>query len=81
MRFLYKRPRIDTIREELDTVIDVMISDYFIYIDLFWYSLILSLFLSPIIHSILLSIIAFLSCYAFFTCLYIFVFKGSSIKN
>ncbi len=81
MRFLYRRPRIETIQEELDTVMDVMLSDFFIYIDLFWYSLIFSLLLSPIVHSFLFFLIIFLSCYAIFSCLYHFVFKCSSVKD
>lgn len=81
MRFLYRQPRLESIREELDTVIDVMSSEFFIYLDLFWYSLILALFLSTIVHSFILTILIFFSSYVFFISLYLLFFKRPPRKN
>lgn len=75
MRFLYKRPRIEDMNDELITVMEVMVSDLFIYLDLFVFSLIFTLMLSHVIGSLALSILFFFSCYALFSCVYYFVFK------
>ncbi|MCL6573764.1 MAG: hypothetical protein K6T88_19120 [Bacillus sp. (in: Bacteria)] len=78
MRFLYKRPRMEHITEELTTVMEVLVSDLFIYLDLFVFSLIFTLLLSPVIHSLALSILFCLVCYSIFAFLYYFVVNPST---
>lgn len=73
MRFLYKRPRIDAIQEELETLMEVMASDVFIYFDLFVFSLIFTLFLSPVLKSLALSILFLAACFSLFSCIYFFM--------
>lgn len=73
MRFLYKRPRIDAIQEELETLMEVMASDLFIYFDLFVFSLIFTLFLSPVLKSLVLSILFLAACFSLFSCVYFFM--------
>ncbi|HEY2421104.1 MAG TPA: hypothetical protein VGI04_06805 [Neobacillus sp.] len=75
MRFRYKRPKIDEVGDELSTLMDVMCSDLFIFIDLLLYSLIFTLFLTPILHTLTVSVLFFGSCYIFFLSVYIFIFK------
>jgi hypothetical protein len=74
MRFLYKRPRMEHVREELNTVMDVMVSDVFVYLDLFLFSLIFTFLLSPVLHSLAFSILFFLGSYSIFACVYFFLF-------
>ncbi|MFP5107813.1 hypothetical protein ACSU6B_13675 [Neobacillus sp. C211] len=75
MRFLYKRPRIEHIQEELNTVMEVMVSDVFIYLDLFVFSLIFTMLLSSTLHSLAMSILFFIGCYSLFSCVYLLVFN------
>ncbi len=75
MRFLIKRPNMNLMEEELNTVMEVMASDIFIYIDLFVFSLIFTLLLSPAIHSLSLSSLFFIICYGLFSFLYYFLFR------
>jgi len=73
MRFLYKRPKMEHVREELDTLMEVMVSDLFVYLDLFVFSLIFTMLLYPAINSIALSILFFFASYSLFSCLYYFL--------
>ncbi|OIK15421.1 hypothetical protein BIV60_09725 [Bacillus sp. MUM 116] len=75
MRFLYKRPKMEQVNEELDTLMDVMSSDIFILLDLFWLSLIFSLLLTPVLQTVPHFIVFFLSSYVLFTSVYLFIFK------
>lgn len=75
MRFLYKRQQMEAIHEELEAVMEVMASDLFVYLDLFVFSLIFTLLLSPIIKTLALSILFLFVCYGLFCCLYAFVFN------
>ncbi|MDR6998170.1 antibiotic biosynthesis monooxygenase (ABM) superfamily enzyme [Neobacillus niacini] len=75
MRFLYKRPRMEQVNEELDTLMDVMSSDLFILLDLFWLSLIFSLLLTPALQTVTHFILFFTGSYVLFTSVYFFVFK------
>ncbi|MDF2791193.1 MAG: hypothetical protein K0S80_4295, partial [Neobacillus sp.] len=36
MRFIYKRPRMEDVSEELSIIMDLMVSKTFVMIDLFW---------------------------------------------
>lgn len=81
MRFRYKRPKMSDVSAELETVIDVMLSDWFIVMDLFWYSLIFTLFMFPVLHTVPVSILFFLSSYVFFNVLFFFVFKKVRKKS
>jgi len=81
MRFIYKRPRIEDVQDELNTLMEVMVSDLFIYLDLFVISFIFTLLLSPVIHSLSMSILFFITCYSFFSCLYYFLFSRINRKN
>jgi hypothetical protein len=81
MRFLYKRPRMEHIHDELNTVMEVMVSDVFIYLDLFVFSLIFTLLLSSVLHSLALSILFFVICYSLFSCVYILVFNQKEKKD
>ncbi|WP_462411948.1 hypothetical protein [Neobacillus sp. Marseille-QA0830] len=73
MRFLYKRPRMEFIQEELNTVMEVMSSDVFIYLDLFVFSLIFTLLLSPAIASVSHMILFLVICYSLFASVYYFI--------
>ncbi|CAH2715546.1 hypothetical protein BACCIP111895_02730 [Neobacillus rhizosphaerae] len=75
MRFLYRRPKLDLINEELNTVMEVMVSDVFVYLDLFVFSFIFTLLLSPVLPSIAMSILFFLACYGLLSCLYFLIFN------
>ncbi|MFK9093362.1 hypothetical protein [Bacillus salipaludis] len=75
MRFLYKRPRIEHVQEELNTLMDVMVSDLFVYLDLFVFSFIFTMLLSTKINSLALSILFFIASYSIFSCLYYFLFS------
>jgi hypothetical protein len=81
MRFLYKRPRMEHIQEELNNVMEVMVSDIFIYLDLFIFSIIFTLLLFPVMHSLVMSILFFFTFYSLFACLYFFVFNRWMKKN
>ncbi|EKN69508.1 hypothetical protein BABA_08776 [Neobacillus bataviensis LMG 21833] len=81
MRFLYKRPRMEHVQEELDTLMEVMVSDLFIYLDLFLFSLIFTLLLSPIINSFALSILFFIAAYSLFSSLYYFLISRIMNKS
>ncbi|WP_413309300.1 hypothetical protein AA0X95_12555 [Bacillus sp. 1P10SD] len=81
MRFLYKRPRMEQIQEELNTVMEVMVSDLFIYLDLFIFSIIFTLLLFPVMHSLFMSILFFFAFYSLFACLYFFVFNRLMKKS
>lgn len=75
MRFLYKRPKLELIDDELKDVIEVMSASAFIYLDLLVFSFIFTLLLAPVMHSIGLSILFFFACYSFFSALYYLVFN------
>lgn len=74
MRFLYKRPRLKDVREELTVLLEVMMSDSLVYLDLFVFSFIFTAMLFPFIQSVILSVFIFVAFYSFFVCLYQFVF-------
>ncbi|WP_026563837.1 hypothetical protein [Bacillus sp. UNC41MFS5] len=80
MRFLYKRPRMEQIQEELNTVMDVMVSDVFVYLDLFVFSFIFTFLLSPILQSLALSVLFCLGTYSLFSCVYFFVITRKEKK-
>jgi hypothetical protein len=46
MRFLFKKPPMDQIAPEIDVVMSTMVSEAFIFIDLFWYSIFFTFFLA-----------------------------------
>jgi hypothetical protein len=73
MRFLNKRPKIDEVRDELNTVMEVMESDYFVVLDLLLFSIIFTLLLSPSIQSLKLSVLIFCGNFGIFTGLYFFI--------
>jgi hypothetical protein len=81
MRFLYKRPRLEHIHDELNTVMEVMVSNVFIYLDLFVFSLIFTLLLSSVLHSVAMSILFFVICYSLFCSVYILVFNRKAKKD
>ena len=76
MRFRYKRPKIEDVNEELTTLLEVMSSDLFIFVDLFFYSLFFTLLLTPLFHTFTISILFFAGCYLFFCTVYFFIFKS-----
>lgn len=75
LRFRYRRPRISEIRSDLELVMDVLMSDFFIFLDLFWYSIIFTILLFPLFPSIVIAVLFFISSYVFFSILYILFFK------
>lgn len=80
MRFLYKRPNMDEVRSELGMVLDVWMSEIFIFMDLFFFSLIFTAFLYPVLHSLILSLVFFSGSYVFFYSLYRVLFKKPKKK-
>ncbi|MCM3566881.1 hypothetical protein [Neobacillus mesonae] len=80
MRFLYKRPKAELVYEELQDVLDVMACDIFILLDLFWFSLIFTILLAPIIPSLGYSILFLIASYSLFSGLYFFLIKKIVIK-
>ncbi|MCM3724313.1 hypothetical protein M3226_01170 [Neobacillus cucumis] len=81
MRFLYKRPKLDQVSEELETLMEVMVSDLFIYLDLFIFSIIFTIFLSPVIPSLTMALLFFVASYSFFGCLYYFVISKITVTK
>ncbi|MDQ1145357.1 antibiotic biosynthesis monooxygenase (ABM) superfamily enzyme [Bacillus sp. SORGH_AS 510] len=81
MRFIYKRPRMEQIHDDLNTVMEVMVSDVFICMDLFIFSIIFTLLLSPVIQSIVISILLFIVFYSLFVSLYFLVFNRIMKKS
>lgn len=75
MRFLYKRPNINNVREELELVLDVLMSDIFIVLDLFFFSLFFTFFLLPVLNSLIIAFVFFAGAFLFFLCLYFILFK------
>lgn len=73
MRSLYKRPQMEAIQEELESVMEVMASDLFVYLDLFVFSLIFTLLLSPVFKTVGLSLLFLIACYGLFCSLYGFI--------
>ncbi|MEH7109441.1 hypothetical protein [Bacillus sp. JJ1764] len=73
MRFLYKRPKMEAVQEELNTVLEVLGSEVFVFLDFILFSIILTLLLVPVLKSLAVSIIFFIICYSFLSSLYIFV--------
>ncbi|ETI68447.1 hypothetical protein BAVI_12584 [Neobacillus vireti LMG 21834] len=81
MRFLYKRPKMELIDKEINSLLEIMTSDAFIYLDLFVISLVFTLLLSPVLQSISVSILFFFVSFAAFFSLYFFVFNRLVKKN
>lgn len=75
MRFLTKRPKIELIQEELNTVMEVMTSSIFIYLDIFVFSLIFTILLAPFLNSLTLSCILFAGSYGLFSGIYLAAFS------
>lgn len=75
MRFLYKRPKVELVYDEIEDVLDVMASDVFILLDLFVFSLIFTFLLSPVIPTFGMKVLFFVICYSLFSSLYFFIFK------
>lgn len=75
MKFGFRRPKIMEVRSELETVFDVMMSDWFIMMDLFWYSIIFTLVLFPELHTVQMAIIFCIGIYVFFNGIFFFFFK------
>lgn len=75
MRFLIKRPHMKEISQELEVVMEVLMSDFFILFDLFWFSVIFTVFLFPVFPSIISSILFLAGSYGFFSFIYFVVIK------
>lgn len=75
MRFFYKRPKIDDVRDELNTLMEVMMSDFFVVLDIFLFSVIFTLLLFPTFHSVKIVILSFFGSFGTFNILYFFVFN------
>jgi len=75
MRFLVKRPKMEHVREDLDSIIEVMGSDRLIMVDLFWFCLIFTFLLSTTFHSVTFSVLFFAGSLLIFNSLYYFFFK------
>jgi hypothetical protein len=74
MRFLYKRPRMEDVSEELSIIMELMVSKTFVMIDLFWLCLLFTLLLSPVLATVSMSILFFGGSFAFFNCIYFYFF-------
>lgn len=77
MRSLFKRPHINMLQEELETVMEVMASDLFIYLDLFVFSLIFTLLLGPVFQSFVISILFLAGSYGIFSSIYFIISRFS----
>ena len=64
MRVFYNRPSPDQISEELLIVQDVLTSYAFVYLDIAVFSLLFTLFLTPVLKTISFSILFFIGAYA-----------------
>lgn len=80
MRFLYKRPRLEDVREELTTLMDLMVSKTFVMIDLFWCCLIFTLLLSPVLPTTTIAILFFVEV-MYFSTVFIISFLSLSKKS
>ncbi|MDQ1001868.1 hypothetical protein QFZ28_002268 [Neobacillus niacini] len=74
MRFIYKRPRMEDVSEELSIIMDIMVSKTFVMIDLFWLCLLFTLFLSPVLASFSMSVLFFCGSFALFASIYFYFF-------
>lgn len=81
MKYGFHRPKIEDVRSDLDTVLEVMMSDWFIMMDLFWCSVIFTLLLFPELHTVKMSIIFFIGSYVFFTGIFFFFIKRPGKKS
>lgn len=81
MRFLIKWPKIELIQDELNTVMEVMSAEVFIYLDLLIFSLIFTFLLAPIFNSLALSCLQFACSYSFFSWIYLTAFSRLFRKN
>ncbi|SDL91883.1 hypothetical protein SAMN05443253_101155 [Bacillus sp. OK048] len=81
MRFLYKRPRMEDVSEELNLIMDLMVSKTFVIMDLFWLCLLFTLLLSPVLATVSMSVIFFCASFAFFNALYFYLFYPDRNKN
>jgi hypothetical protein len=74
MRFIYKRPRMEDVSEEISIIMDLMVSKTFVMIDLFWLCLLFTLFLSPSLASVSMSVLFFCGTFALFSSIYFYLF-------
>jgi hypothetical protein len=76
MRFLYRRlPSDNKMDEDIKTVLGVLTSDVFIFFDLFIFTSIITLLVSPKLSSLFLSILVFLGVYSVFTFIHLFILR------
>ncbi|PLR81064.1 hypothetical protein CVD25_06695 [Bacillus canaveralius] len=76
MRFLIRKSPTENIQVELQAVQTVMVSSYFVMADLFFYALLFTLMLTPMLPSIFTAVLFFISVYGSFGALYIFLKKS-----
>ncbi|MFB3163071.1 hypothetical protein P5G62_003680 [Neobacillus sp. 179-C4.2 HS] len=81
MRFIYKRPRMEDVSEELSIIMDLMVSKTFVMIDLFWLCLLFTLFLSPVLASVSIAVLFFSGSFALFSSIYFYLFYPYIKKN
>ena len=74
MRFIYKRPRMEDVSEELSIIMELMVSKTFVMIDLFWLCLLFTLLLSPVLATVSMSILFFCGSFALFNGIYFYFF-------
>ncbi|KAB7673016.1 hypothetical protein [Bacillus sp. B1-b2] len=70
MRFLYKKYSYHEIETELEQVQNALSSNTYVFIDLIFASLIISLFIAVNLHSVIFGCVTFISCYILFSILY-----------
>lgn len=62
MRFKFKQGKNEQLQEDLNMVQDVLNSGYFIFIDIFFWAFLLTLFTTPALHSLRAFLIYYI-CY------------------
>ncbi|PLR77233.1 hypothetical protein CU633_11865 [Bacillus sp. V3-13] len=75
MRFLVRRTQAHYIQAELQAVQAVMVSGYLVLADLFFYALLFTLLLSPVLPSVFMAVLLFIILYGSCGALYFYLKK------
>ncbi|WP_041580578.1 hypothetical protein [Bacillus sp. 1NLA3E] len=81
MRFLYNRPDPHQLSEELAMVQDIMLSSTFVLLDLVFFSFLFTVLLSPVLKTLSLSILFFISIYIFHAGLFFLLKRWFEHRN
>jgi hypothetical protein len=75
MRFLYKRPKLKEVEEDIASLFEVMGSSLFILLDLIVFSIIFTLLMQHVLQTFFLASLFFIGIFSIFSCLYFIIFS------